>query len=139
MSPLPLVPVVAAIIWNGPRFLAAERPPGKVQSGLWEFPGGKVHPGEGLEDALRRELDEELGIVPSTFELWREKRKAYAHIRVHLHFFHVWSYTGCICPREGQTLAWMTAAQAVGKPFLEADREVVADLGVFAQSHGFCM
>lgn len=119
------IDVVAAVIWRGSRFLAVRRPPGRPQAGFWEFPGGKVEPGETLEQALARELDEELGIVPTTWAFWREKRHAYPHLRVRLHFFHVYQYAGLAAPREGHELRWL-APQAADVPFLEADTEIVA-------------
>ncbi len=120
----PEIDVVAAIIWRGRRFLAVRRPEGKPQAGYWEFPGGKVEPGETLEQALARELGEELDLVPTTWAFWREKRHDYGHIRVRLHFFHVYQFAGRAVPREGHELRWLEAESA-DVPFLEADTEIV--------------
>jgi 8-oxo-dGTP diphosphatase len=118
------IDVVAAVIWRDGRFLAARRPEGKPQAGYWEFPGGKVEPGESLERALARELDEELGIRPAEAAFWCEKRHAYPHLRVRLHFFHVYRFTGRLTPREGHELRWLTPG-AADVPFLEADTQIV--------------
>jgi 8-oxo-dGTP diphosphatase len=121
------IDVVAAVIWRDGRFLAARRPEGKPQARFWEFPGGKVEPGESLERALARELDEELGIAPTEMAFWREARHAYPHLRVRLHFFHVYGFTGRVVPREGHELRWL-APGAADVPFLEADAGIVAQL-----------
>jgi len=124
----PEIDVVAAIIWRGRKFLAVRRPEGKPQAGFWEFPGGKVEPGESREDALARELHEELGLTPTTWAYWREKRHVYDHIRVRLFFYHVYQFAGRATAREGHGLAWLDVRQAGEFPFLEADTEIVAAL-----------
>jgi len=121
---LPEIDVVAAVIWRGRKFLAVKRPPGKPQAGFWEFPGGKVEPGESLEQALARELGEELDIQPTTWAFWLEKRHAYEHIRVRLFFFHVYQFAGRTLAREGHELRWLEP-QAADVPFLEADTDIV--------------
>lgn len=126
---LPEIEVVAAVIWRGSRFLAVRRPEGKPQAGYWEFPGGKVEPGESGPEALARELDEELGVIPTTWAFWREVRHDYGHIRVRLKFYHVHQFAGRATSREGHELAWLDARQAQDYPFLEADIEIVAALG----------
>lgn len=127
MPELPEIDVVAAIVWRGRKFLAVCRPPGKPQAGYWEFPGGKVEAGESLEEALARELEEELDIRPTTWGFWREKRHAYEHIRVRLHFFHVHQFSGLPVPREGHEFKWLEPGEA-DVPFLEADEEIVRQL-----------
>lgn len=127
-NPLPEIDVVAAVIWRGAKFLAVRRPEGKPQAGYWEFPGGKVEPGESRSQALARELDEELGLDPTTWEFWREVRHDYGHIRVRLHFYHVYQFAGRATSREGHELAWLDAREAGDYPFLEADTEIVAAL-----------
>lgn len=120
--------VVAAIVWRDGRFLAVERPAGKAHAGYWEFPGGKVEPGEGLLQALARELDEELGIVPLDAELWREKRHVYPEYAVRLFFFQVWAFSGALRAREGHRVAWLSPHEPDSREFLPADREILATL-----------
>ncbi|WP_034643356.1 (deoxy)nucleoside triphosphate pyrophosphohydrolase [Desulfovibrio inopinatus] len=120
------IDVVAGVLWRHGEILAVTRPPGKSQAGAWEFPGGKVEPGEALSTALCRELHEELGIAVDTFAFWREITHCYAHVAVRLHFFHVHAFTGEPQALEGQKLCWKRPRQLPLLPFLEADRAVVA-------------
>ena len=119
------IKVVAGILWRKGSFLAARRPLGKPLAGYWEFPGGKVEPGEGLEQALVRELDEELGLTPLEFSLFREKQHVYEHGTVLLYFFQVHAFKGRPRPREGHKLQWFTPHETNGARFLKADREIV--------------
>lgn len=122
------IPVVAGILWRGNRFLAVERPQGKALAGFWEFPGGKVEPGESLEAALARELDEELGLACAEPRLWREAEHAYDHARVRLYFFQARCETGEPQAREGHRWAWLTPREAGDREFLPADTEIVKAL-----------
>ena len=115
-------------MWRDGRLLAVQRPPGRRHAGLWEFPGGKIEPGETPLAALARELREELGITPCDVRLWRSLSHAYPDLRVELHFYTVSTFTGEPCALEGQTLRWVTPAEARDLPFLEADRPLLADL-----------
>ena len=89
-------------------FLLTSRPPGKVYAGYWEFPGGKLEPGESVEQALARELQEELGLVidPGAVARWREQLVDYPHALVRLHFCRVTAWRGEPSMREGQRAAW---------------------------------
>ena len=87
-------------------FLLACRPDGKVYAGYWEFPGGKLEAGESVVEALRRELQEELGISIAAAELWRNSLVDYPHALVRLHFCKVTDWTGDLEMREGQQAAW---------------------------------
>lgn len=87
-------------------FLLTSRPQGKVYAGYWEFPGGKLEPGESVEAALRRELQEELGIEIGAVERWHEELVDYPHALVHLHFCKVYHWAGELQMRESQTYAW---------------------------------
>ena len=125
---IPEIQVVAGILCCEERFLAVRRPPGKPFAGLWEFPGGKVEPGETHSQALIRELREELGVDVAVPRFWRATSHAYDHLLVHLHFFVVRDFRGAPQALEGHTLAWLTPEEAQTKTFLEADAGIVADL-----------
>jgi 8-oxo-dGTP diphosphatase len=106
----PMVLVAAAIlIDNESRFLLAQRPEGKSMAGLWEFPGGKIHEGELPEEALVRELHEELGIKTALECLFPLAFASYPYPDFHLlmptYACRVWQ--GTPSPREGQNLAWV--------------------------------
>ena len=127
--PTVLVVAVALIDADG-RVLLAQRPPGKHLAGLWEFPGGKVHPGETPEAALIRELVEELGIdveasclAPFTFASF-----AYPdfHLLMPLYVCRKWS--GIPTAREGQRLTWVRPARLADYPMPPADVPLVAAL-----------
>jgi len=132
-----MIHVVAGIIWQGGRYLAVQRPPGKRHAGFWEFPGGKVEPGESTADALVRELHEELGITLTQFQYWCEKIHEYPDLTVRLSFFHICDFNGVPSSLEGQGLRWLTPVEALELPFLEADRGIVQKLAAKAESGGF--
>ena len=87
-------------------FLLTTRPPGKVYAGYWEFPGGKLEAGESVEQALRRELHEEIGITIGAVHPWRTELHEYEHALVRLHFCKVFEWAGEFEMREGQQMAW---------------------------------
>ncbi|TXI71720.1 MAG: NUDIX domain-containing protein [Limnohabitans sp.] len=87
-------------------FLLTSRPKGKVYEGYWEFPGGKLEAGETVEQALRRELCEELGITICAAELWKTQLVDYPHALVRLHFCKVRLWDGTLQMREAQSFAW---------------------------------
>ena len=87
-------------------FLLAQRPPGKIWAGYWEFPGGKIEPGETPYHALVRELREELGIEVGTAYPWITRVFTYPHATVRLNFFRVMEWRGELHPHEGQEFAW---------------------------------
>ena len=102
---LVLVAACALIDTDG-RVLLAERPAGKSMAGLWEFPGGKIEAGETVEQALRRELHEELGITIGAAQAWKVTEHDYPHALVRLHWCKVTAWTGDFEMREGQSMCW---------------------------------
>lgn len=122
-----LLVVAAGLVDVDGRVLIAQRPPGKSMAGLWEFPGGKLMPGETPEAALVRELREELGIevcdtclAPFTFA-----SHAYEtfHLLMPLYLCRRWE--GDITPREGQTVKWVRAARLMDYPMPPADLPLI--------------
>ena len=126
---LPLVLVAAcALIDPDNRLLIAQRPPGKTMAGLWEFPGGKVDPGETPEAALIRELAEELGIdvaasclAPFTFA-----SHAYPDFHLLMPLYVCRKWQGIVVPREGQRLKWVRPPNLADYPMPPADKPLVA-------------
>ena len=103
--PVVEVAVGVLIAANGD-FLLTSRPAGKVYAGYWEFPGGKVEPGESVEQALRRELQEELGIDAGAITRWKTELVDYPHALVRLNFCKAFDWKGELQMREGQQAAW---------------------------------
>ena len=97
---------VGVLIKPNGDFLLTSRPPGKVYEGYWEFPGGKLEAGETVEQALRRELIEEIGITIGAAQPWKVELVDYPHALVRLNFCKVFDWTGELHMREGQTFAW---------------------------------
>jgi 8-oxo-dGTP diphosphatase len=125
------VEVAAAVILRPDgSFLLARRPVGKVYAGYWEFPGGKVEPGEAVERALERELHEELGIEVERAYPWITRVFTYPHATVRLRFFRVLSFKGEPHPREKQEIAWQGPGARMAEPMLPANSPVLAALGL---------
>jgi 8-oxo-dGTP diphosphatase len=104
----PVDVAVGVLIDPEGRFLLTSRPVGKAYAGYWEFPGGKVEPGESIEQALRRELQEEIGVTIASAEPWKVEMFDYPHALVRLHFCRVRLWSGTFEMREGQQMAWET-------------------------------
>lgn len=124
------VEVAAAVIERPDgAFLLASRPEGKVYAGWWEFPGGKVEPGETARHALERELQEEIGITVKTAYPWLNRAFDYEHARVMLRFFRVTEWEGEPHPHEGQGgLAWSHADRPDVEPILPANGPILRGL-----------
>lgn len=125
--------VACGIIWRGNRFLGACRPRG-LHAGKWEFPGGKVEPGESPAQALVRELQEELSLSVRCPTFWRTVRHVYPESAVELHFFQVTDFDGEPLPNDGQELRWLTPEEACTLLFLEPDRPLLSDLALLTRS-----
>lgn len=115
------------------RFLLTSRPADKVYAGYWEFPGGKLEADESVEQALRRELFEELGITIGAVHEWKVELMDYPHARVRLHFCKVFEWSGEFEMRERQQMAWQDLPVQVA-PVLPG---TVPVLQWFAQERGF--
>jgi 8-oxo-dGTP diphosphatase len=129
----PVDVAVGVLIDAEGRFLLTSRPEGKVYAGYWEFPGGKLEVGETVEQALRRELIEELGITIGAVHPWKIEIVDYEHARVRLHFCKVYEWSGEFEMREQQAMAWQTLPVDVA-PVLPG---TVPVLQWFASERGF--
>jgi 8-oxo-dGTP diphosphatase len=128
-----VVDVAVGVLMQGEAFLLTSRPEGKVYAGYWEFPGGKLESGESVEQALRRELQEELGITIGPAQVWKTQMVDYPHALVRLHFCKVWDWQGELQMREAQSHSWQTIPVAV-VPVLPGTIPVLSWL---AQERGF--
>lgn len=124
---------VGVLLQQDGSFLLTSRPQGKVYAGYWEFPGGKLELGETVPQALRRELQEEIGITIDDCQPWQIEHIDYPHARVALHFCKVTQWQGQLQMREGQEFAWQQLPVSV-KPVLPGTIPVLQWL---AQERGF--
>ena len=117
--------VVAALIWQGDRFMICQRPAHKARGLLWEFVGGKVEPGESQADALVRECREELAVTLDVGEVFMDVTHQYPDLTVHLTLFHATIAEGVPQMLEHHDIQWITP-QEVGKyDFCPADVEIL--------------
>ncbi len=129
-----LVQVAVGVLVRGDdAFLLTTRPDGKAYAGYWEFPGGKLETDETVEQALRRELQEEIGITIQDCTLWKTERIDYPHALVQLNFCKVTQWTGELQMLEAQSFAWQQLPVNV-TPVLPG---TVPVLQWFAQERGF--
>ena len=117
--------VVAALIWNGDRFLICQRPRNKARGMQWEFVGGKVEPGETKEQALIRECQEELGVTVSVGTTFMELVHAYPDISIHLTVFHAVIARGVPRKLEHNDLRWVRPPDAQAFDFCPADKVIL--------------
>ena len=120
--------VVAALIWDGERFLACQRPAHKTRGLLWEFVGGKVEPHETKEDALIRECKEELDVTLEVGDIFMEVIHAYPDMTVHLTLFNARIAEGVPKKLEHQEIRWITVEEIDQYPFCPADVDILARL-----------
>ncbi|WP_153146857.1 Nudix family hydrolase [Dechloromonas sp. H13] len=131
-----VVEVAAAVMLRagGREFLLAQRPEGKVYAGYWEFPGGKVEPGETVRDALVRELHEELGILVTACSPWLTRVFTYPHATVRLNFWRVTAWEGEIgitAPLEHAAVDWQECGKsATVAPILPANDPILKALAL---------
>ena len=119
-----MIEVVAALIWDGDRFLICQRPENKERGLLWEYVGGKVEPGETKQEALIRECREELDVTISVGDVFMDVVHEYPDITVHLTLFHASIAEGTIRLLEHNAIAWITPAEIPDYDFCPADEDI---------------
>ncbi len=119
--------VAAAVIEADGRYLITRRTKGHLE-GFWEFPGGKVRPGETLPDCLRREVKEELGIEVRVGEKFETVTWRYPDRTLVLHFFRCGVAGGQVTPQEGQAFAWVAPEELERYQFPPADESLIRRL-----------
>ena len=143
-TPVKRIDVAVGVLRNARgEYLFAQRPEGKPMAGYWEFPGGKVEAGESHQQALVRELQEELGITITNGTPWRTVEHVYPHAHVLLHFIVVTAWQGEPHGREAQDLHWQTlnlnpqgeVVTPETEPILPATVPLLADLARLKSSH----
>ena len=120
--------VVAALIWDGDRFMICQRPAHKARALLWEFVGGKVEPGETKEQALIRECREELDITLDVGSVFMDVVHEYPDITVHLTLFNATIASGTPKLLEHNDLKWITVSEIPQYEFCPADEEIMERL-----------
>jgi 8-oxo-dGTP diphosphatase len=110
--------VAGVIVGNQNEVLLTSRPGNKILSGYFEFPGGKIEQGEEVENALIREMNEELGIKLVNYSFITEFSHSYTHAYINLKVFMIHAYSGIITPKENQQLYWQNLNQECNKAML---------------------
>ena len=121
------IEVVAAIIYKDEAYFTTQRGYGEFE-GMWEFPGGKIEPGESSEDALKREIQEELGIDITIDEFLCTTEYDYPSFHLTMHCYICSIEAGEIVLREHKSAQWLTAEILDNMEWLPADKEVVEKL-----------
>lgn len=120
-----MVEVVAALIWQGDKFMICQRPANKARALLWEFVGGKVEIGETKEHALIRECKEELDIILSVGDAFMDVTHEYPDITVHLTLFNATITEGKPQKLEHNDIKWITPSEIPNYDFCPADVEIL--------------
>ena len=128
--------VVAALIWQGDKFMICQRPAKKARALLWEFVGGKVEPGETKEQALIRECREELAITLSVGDVFMDVTHEYPDITVHLTLFNATIFEGDPQKLEHNDIQWITPREIPNYEFCPADKEILLALQERTSSYG---
>jgi 8-oxo-dGTP diphosphatase len=118
--------VVAALIWQGERFMICQRPAHKARGMLWEFVGGKVEAGETKEQALIRECREELAVILSVGDVFMDVIHEYPDLTVHLTLFYATIAQGEPQMLEHNDIRWITPSEIPNYDFCPADEEILA-------------
>ena len=130
-----MVEVVAALIWDNDKFMICQRPEHKARGLLWEFVGGKVEPGETIEQALIRECQEELDVSLSVGDVFTDVVHEYPDITVHLTLFNATIAEGIPQKLEHNDIQWIKASQIPQYDFCPADRVILKQIStVFASA-----
>jgi len=130
---VPVDVAVAVLIRSDGAVLLAQRPESKVYSGYWEFPGGKIEPGESAAEALRREILEELGVEIEWAHPWITRAFTYPHAHVRLHFFRVYTWRGEPRALEHTAVAWERPEAIRVAPLLPANGPALRGLQLPAE------
>lgn len=120
--------VVAALIWDGPRFMICQRPAHKARGLLWEFVGGKVEPGETGPQALIRECQEELAIELTVGDPFMDVLHVYPDITIHLTLFQASIARGIPQKLEHNDIRWITVSEIPNYDFCPADKDILEKL-----------
>ena len=120
-----MVEVVAALIWQGDKYMICQRPAHKARGLLWEFVGGKVEPGESKEQALIRECQEELDVTLSVGDVFMDVVHEYPDITVHLTLFNATIANGKPQKLEHNDIQWITPGEIPNYDFCPADDEIL--------------
>ena len=123
-----MVEVVAALIWDGDRFMICQRPAHKARGLLWEFVGGKVEPGETKEEALIRECREELVVTVAPKDLFMDVVHEYPDLTVHLSLFNAVIAEGTPQLLEHNDIRWITVDEIDRFAFCPADVEILKEI-----------
>ena len=120
--------VVAALIWQGEKFMICQRPAHKARGLLWEFVGGKVEPGETKAQALIRECREELAVTLSVEDVFMDVTHKYPDLTVHLTLFNAVIAEGEPQRLEHNDIRWITPQEIGDYAFCPADEEILAKI-----------
>lgn len=133
MLPLPLKASAGVLVNDRKEILLAQRPPHKYMAGWWEFPGGKLEPFETSEQALKRELGEEIGITVKALIPLKKIIFPYPDFILDLDIFICLAWEGTALPQEGQIIKWISIDDFGNYPVLKANTQIFQDLKAFLE------